>query len=71
MTLSELRFVVAVAKERNFRRASEKCYVSQPALSLAIKKLEEDLGVKIFERSRTDISSTPIGEKIIEQAIRR
>lgn len=70
MTLSELRFVVAVAKERNFRRASEKCYVSQPALSLAIKKLEEDLGVMIFERSRTDISSTPIGEKIIEQAIR-
>ena len=70
MTLSELRFVVAVAKERNFRRASEKCFVSQPALSLAIKKLEEDLGVMIFERSRTDISPTPIGEKIIEQAIR-
>ena len=70
MTLSELRFVVGVAKERNFRRASEKCYVSQPALSLAIKKLEEDLGVKIFERSRTDISATPIGEKIIEQAIK-
>lgn len=70
MTLSELRFVVAVAKERNFRRASEKCYVSQPALSLAIKKLEDDLGVKIFERSRTDISPTPIGEKIIEQAIK-
>jgi len=70
MTLSELRFVVAVAKERNFRRASEKCYVSQPALSLAIKKLEDDLGVQIFERSRTDISPTPIGEKIIEQAIK-
>ena len=70
MTLSELRFVVAVAKERNFRRASEKCYVSQPALSLAIKKLEDDLGVKIFERSRTDISPTPIGEKIIEQALK-
>jgi len=70
MTLSELRFVVAVAKERNFRRASEKCYVSQPALSLAIKKLEEDLGVLIFERSHTDISPTPIGEKIIEQAIK-
>lgn len=70
MTLSELRFVVAVAKERNFRRAAEKCYVSQPALSLAIKKLEDDLGVMIFERSRTDISPTPIGEKIIEQAIK-
>ena len=70
MTLIELRFVVAVAKERNFRRASEKCFVSQPALSLAIKKLEEDLGVMIFERSRTDISPTLIGEKIIEQAIK-
>lgn len=70
MTLSELRFVVAVAKERNFRRASEKCYVSQPALSLAIKKLEQELGVLIFERSKTDINPTPVGEKIIQQAIK-
>lgn len=70
MTLSELRFVAAIAKERNFRRAAEKCFVSQPALSLAIKKLEEELGVIIFERSRTDINPTPIGEKIIEQAIK-
>lgn len=70
MTLSELRFVIAVAKERNFRRAAEKCFVSQPALSLAIKKLEEDLGVLIFERSRTDVTTTPIGEQIVEQAIR-
>jgi len=70
VTLSELKFVVAVAKERNFRRAAEKCYVSQPALSLAIKKLEEDLGVLIFERSRSDVSPTPIGEQIITQAIR-
>jgi LysR family hydrogen peroxide-inducible transcriptional activator len=70
MTLSELKFVVAVAKERNFRRAADKCYVSQPALSLAIKKLEDDLGVLIFERSRSDVSPTPIGEQIIAQAIR-
>lgn len=70
MTLNELRFVVALAKERNFRRAAEACFVSQPALSLAIKKLEEDLGVLIFERSRTDISPTPIGEQVIAQAIR-
>jgi LysR family hydrogen peroxide-inducible transcriptional activator len=70
MTLSELRFVISVAKERNFRRAAEKCYVSQPALSLAIKKLEEDLGVLIFERNRNDVSATPIGEKIIAQATR-
>lgn len=70
MTLSELRFIVAVSKERNFRRAAEKCFISQPALSLAIKKLEDDLGVLIFERSRTDVSPTQIGEKIVHQAIR-
>ncbi|HSI42982.1 MAG TPA: LysR substrate-binding domain-containing protein [Methylotenera sp.] len=70
MTLSELRFVVAVAKERNFRRAAEKCFVSQPALSLAIKKLEDELGILLFERSRTDVSPTPVGEQIIAQAIR-
>lgn len=70
MTLSELKFVIAVAKERNFRRAADKCYVSQPALSLAIKKLEDDLGVLIFERSRSDVSPTPIGEQIIAQATR-
>jgi len=70
MTLSELRFVVAVAKERNFRRAAEKCFVSQPALSLAIKKLEDELGILLFERSRTDVSPTPIGEQVITQAIR-
>lgn len=70
MTLSELRFVVAVAKERNFRRAAEKCFVSQPALSLAIKKLEDELGILLFERSRTDVTPTPIGEQVIAQAIR-
>lgn len=70
MTLTELKFIVAVAQERNFRRAAEKCFVTQPALSLAIKKLEEELNVIIFERSRTDVSMTQIGEKIIEQASR-
>ncbi len=70
MTLNELRFVLALAKERNFRKASEKCFVSQPALSLAVKKLEDDLGVLIFERSHTDISPTVVGQKIIEQATR-
>jgi len=68
MTLTELKFIVAVAQERNFRRAAEKCFVSQPALSLAIKKLEEELNVIIFERSRTEVSMTEIGEKIVEQA---
>ena len=64
MTLSELRFVVAVAKEKNFRRAAAKCFVSQPALSLAIKKLEDELNVSLFERNRTEVSSTEIGEKM-------
>ena len=70
MSLTELKFIVAVAQERNFRRAAEKCFVSQPALSLAINKLEEELNVVIFERSRSDVSMTEIGEKIVEQASR-
>ena len=68
MSLTELKFIVAVAQERNFRRAAEKCFVTQPALSLAIKKLETELNVVIFERSRSDVSMTEIGEKIVEQA---
>jgi LysR family hydrogen peroxide-inducible transcriptional activator len=68
MTLIELKFVVAVAHERNFRRAAEKCFITQPALSLGIKKLEEELGVMIFERGRTEVTPTEIGSKIIEQA---
>lgn len=70
MNLSELRYVIAVAQERNFRRAAEKSYVSQPALSTAIHKLEDELGVQIFERSRTEVSPTSIGIRIIEQAQR-
>ena len=68
MTLSELRFVVAVAQEKNFRRAAAKSFVSQPALSLAIKKIENELGVLIFERNRMGISLTTVGEKIVNQA---
>lgn len=68
MTLIELKFIVAVAQERNFRRASEKCFVTQPALSLGIKKLEEELGVTIFERSRKEVNITDIGERIVAQA---
>jgi LysR family hydrogen peroxide-inducible transcriptional activator len=70
MTLNELRYIVAVAQESNFRRAAEKVFVSQPALSLAIQKLEEELGIQIFERSRTAVSMTPIGELIVNQAQR-
>lgn len=70
MTLSELRFIVAVARERNFRRAAEKCFVSQPALSLAIKKLEDELNVMIFERNHKEVSLTEIGAQIVAQATR-
>ncbi len=68
MTLIELKFVVAVARERNFRRAAEKCFVTQPALSLGIKKLEEELNIVIFERSRSEVTPTDIGVPIIQQA---
>jgi LysR family hydrogen peroxide-inducible transcriptional activator len=70
MTLNELRFVVALAKARNFRKAAEVCFVSQPALSLAVKKLEDELGVLLFERNRNDVTMTVIGELVVEQATR-
>lgn len=69
MTLSELKFVVAVAQEKSFRKAAKKIFISQPALSLAIKKLEDELGILIFERSRKDVSITSVGQKIINQAV--
>jgi len=70
MTLNELRFIVAVAQELNFRRAAEKAFISQPALSLAIQKLEEELGLKIFERGKNDVTLTPVGTAIVVQAQR-
>ncbi len=70
MTLTELRYVIAVAQERNFRRAAEKSFISQPALSLAIQKLEEELGVQFFERGKNEVSITPLGAQIVEQAQR-
>lgn len=70
MTLNELKFIVALAKARNFRKAAEICFVSQPALSLAVKKLEDELGVLLFERSRNDVTMTAVGELVVEQATR-
>jgi LysR family hydrogen peroxide-inducible transcriptional activator len=70
LTLTELRYIVAVAQVRNFRRAAEKSFISQPALSLAIQKLEEELGVQIFERGKNVVSVTPVGAQIVEQAQR-
>lgn len=68
MTLTELRYIVAVARELHFGRAAENCHVSQPTLSVAIKKLEDELGVKLFERRQHDVNITPIGQRIVEQA---
>jgi len=70
MTLTEFRYIVALARERHFGRAAEACFVSQPTLSVGIRKLEEELGIAIFERSANDVSVTPVGEQIVEQASR-
>ena len=70
-SLTELRYVVAVARERHFGRAAGRCFVSQPTLSVGVKRLEESLGVQIFERaSRSEVQVTPEGRAIIEQAER-
>jgi LysR family hydrogen peroxide-inducible transcriptional activator len=68
MTLTELRYIVAVAREKHFGRAAEACFVSQPTLSVAVKKLEDELDVKLFERGSSEISVTPLGEEIVRQA---
>ncbi|RCV90559.1 hydrogen peroxide-inducible genes activator [Billgrantia montanilacus] len=70
MTLTELRYIVTLAQERHFGRAAERCFVSQPTLSVAVKKLEEELGVALFERSKSTVQVTPMGERIVEQAQR-
>ncbi len=70
MTLNELRYIVAVARERHFGRAAEACHISQPTLSVAVRKLEEDLGVALFERNPGEVTVTPIGRRIVEQAQR-
>ena len=68
MTLTELKYIVAVSRERHFGRAAEACFVSQPTLSVAIKKLEDELDVKIFERGGAEVRVTPLGEQIVRQA---
>ncbi|SOB76820.1 transcriptional regulator, LysR family [Marinobacter sp. LV10R510-11A] len=70
MTLTELRYVVTLARERHFGRAAERCHVSQPTLSVAVKKLEDELGVPLFERSKSSIRVTETGQRIVEQAQR-
>jgi LysR family transcriptional regulator, hydrogen peroxide-inducible genes activator len=68
MTLTELRYIIALADTGHFGKAAEKCFVSQPTLSVAIKKLEEELGVTLFERARSLVRTTPIGSQIVDQA---
>jgi LysR family hydrogen peroxide-inducible transcriptional activator len=70
MTLTELRYIVAVARERHFGRAAASCHVSQPTQSVAIRKLEEELGVRLFERRASEIALTDIGERVVAQARR-
>lgn len=71
MTLTELKYVLAVARERHFGRAANACHVSQPTLSVAIKKLEEELGLTLFERGGGgELGITPAGERVAEQAAR-
>ncbi len=68
MTLTELRYIVAVAKERHFGHAAESCFVSQPTLSVAVRKLEDELGVTLFERAKGQVRVTPVGEQVVAQA---
>ena len=68
MTLTELKYIVAVAREKHFGKAAEACFVSQPTLSVAVKKLEEELDVKLFERSANEVTVTPLGDDIVRQA---
>lgn len=68
MTLTELRYIVTLAQEQHFGRAADRCYVSQPTLSIAVKKLEDELGIALFERTKSRVQPTPLGEQIIAQA---
>ena len=68
MTLTQLEYTLAVAEEGNFTQAAEKCFVTQPTLSMQVQKLEEELGVKLFNRNTKPIALTPIGKKILIQA---
>ncbi|MDR0633452.1 MAG: LysR family transcriptional regulator [Azoarcus sp.] len=68
MTLTYFRYLVALAHERHFGRAAEKCHVSQPTLSVAIKKVEEELGIQLFERGASEVKITETGWRIVAQA---
>lgn len=68
MTITQLQYVLAVAEHKNFTLAAEKCFVTQPTLSMQIQKIEEELSILIFDRSKKPIQLTDIGQKIVNQA---
>jgi LysR family hydrogen peroxide-inducible transcriptional activator len=70
MTLTELRYIVALARERHFGRAAKACFVSQPTLSVAVRKLEDEIEITLFERKAGEVILTPIGARVVEQARR-
>lgn len=70
MTLTEMRYVLALARERHFGRAAMACHVSQPTLSVAIKKVEGELGAALFERSSSELRLTELGQRVVEQVRR-
>lgn len=70
MTLTELRYIVALAREKHFGRAADACFVAQPTLSVGVKKLEDELGVILFERNPQEVRTTPIGEQLVVQAVK-
>ena len=68
MNIRDLRYIVALADVGHFRRAAERCFVSQPTLSSQVRKVEEELGVVLFERSNKWVRLTPIGEQVVDKA---
>lgn len=68
MTLTELRYIVILSEEQHFGRTAERCHVSQPTLSIAVRKLEDELGVELFERTKTRVQPTVLGDRIVAQA---
>lgn len=68
MTITQLHYVLAIAEHKNFTKAADKCFVTQPTLSTQIQKLEDELGVLIFDRSKKPIELTDVGRKIVLQA---
>ncbi|RTY87692.1 LysR family transcriptional regulator [Flavobacterium sp. RSP49] len=68
MTITQLKYVLAVAEHKNFTLAAEKCFVTQPTLSMQIQKIEEELNIQIFDRTKKPIQLTDIGHKIVNQA---